>query len=121
MNRRNGVMEMTKTHAELLGCPHCGAKPIYNVHCTPGSVHCPPEYDEEIYCSNGSCTPNQSLESWNNRINKEAEFLEELKNRCRRLSELKNPCYFCSGEIRTYEEIADEIEQFQAEQERTTK
>lgn len=45
-----------------------------------------------------------------------AEFLEELKNRCRKLSELRNPCYMCSGEVRAYEDVADEIEQFEAEQ-----
>lgn len=113
---------MTKTHAELLACPRCnksaeitsclafnkeGKQQKYNVICK-GDCHLPKLTEEE------------AIKSWNTRINKEAEFLEELKRYidkensgsekfCLSISFFDGLCY-------AYREILNKIEQFQAEQ-----
>lgn len=105
---------MTEVHIE--DCPHCGEKPVFNGHMTPGSPAGPPEYTEEIYCNNPGCTPHECLESWNTRVNKEAKLLEELKIFI--TEELKVPPSgdYESGFDYGLETVLRKIEQFEAEQ-----
>jgi|GEM_PF-4058069 len=100
---------MTKTHIEP--CPHCGEKPIYEVGKSFGSPSEPDDYYENIYCSNPACIPYESLECWNARVNKEAEFLEEIKTDLNRYRVYYSKKY---GLNINFKELIEKIEKFQA-------
>jgi len=97
---------------KLLDCPFCGEKPIYEAGKSVGSPSEPDEYYQNIYCGNPACIPFEELESWNSRVNKEAEFLEELKEFALYSERLDE---FGSTVISSVELII-KIKQFQAEQ-----
>jgi len=44
------------------------------------------------------------------------EFLEELRKYCDQKSNEKEPCYMCDSRSKSYEDVVEIIEQFQAQQ-----
>lgn len=94
-----GLIGMTKTHAELLPCPHCGFKAEYRGIDEHYQIWCP------CCCCKSALfmTREKSINAWNKRTNKEAEFLEWVA------AALVDSSYIC-------QDILDKIEQFQAEQ-----
>lgn len=118
---------MTKTHAELLHCPHCGKPPKYTVESCHDYENGGTDYYENIFCDNENCDSRHIVECWNMRVNKEAEFLEELKNGCNEIMQdtaSKVPSravptletQFELGKREAARAILKFIEQFQAEQ-----
>jgi hypothetical protein len=118
---------MTKTHAELLPCPHCGDQP----ELIEGGHYCKQEEHVistlEICCHKCEVITfpceeiSEVVARWNKRINKEAEFLEELKKELKIKKKLlwtENPSNYMYTGGREWEicEMIEKIEQFQAEQ-----
>jgi hypothetical protein len=111
---------VTKTHAELLGCPHCGKQPRHKSEkfsdFTTGEI----EIITTIFCENPECSPDSSIEGWNTRVNKEAEFLEGLKSfldiEIDKLTHAYIRSPIMEGKLCGYENIKTRINQFEAEQ-----
>jgi hypothetical protein len=116
---------MTKTHAELLPCPHCWGKPTVIAHDVPDLDYGGHDSYVEIYCANKECVDRCQEDAflhWNTRINKHAEFLEELIKELKiKLSEFKadhnifnwKKVYWNTETLTEY--LIKKIEQFQAE------
>ena len=107
---------MSKTHAELLGCPHCGKKPTYAQERFDDPTSGEIEIITTILCVNPDCFPDSSIEEWNTRVNKEAEFLKELKKELKFLSDNYSIVSFDGVLMNWLKGAVVKIEQFQAEQ-----
>lgn len=110
-----------KTHAELLPCPHCGELPTYETFPPYSTPHDAYEGEENVYCNSEKCQKlmyEGVIHHWNARVNKEAEFLEELKNTIKGKVDFMNEIMgedFDSAQKRYLVSLLKKIEQFEAE------
>lgn len=103
---------MTKTHAELLPCPFCSKKPILS--CTDFDHYVVECCNVHVY--GDSYSHDLAIQNWNTRINKEAKFLEKLKNELKFLSDKYSIVSFDGTLLSWLKGAVVKIEQFEAEQ-----